>query len=135
MIEYRLNAELAVDDVIDVLRASTLAARRPVDDRPRMLAMLQCSNLVVSAWEGQTLVGIARSVSDYSFATYLSDLAVRQSHQRQGIGQELIRCTQAAAPLATVVLLAAPGVEPYYDHIGMRPHTAAFILRSDDRLR
>jgi GNAT superfamily N-acetyltransferase len=133
MIDYRLNPMLAVDEVIELLVASTLAERRPVDDRARMEAMLVASNLIVIARDERgLLLGIARSLSDYAYATYCSDLAVRQSHQRQGIGRELLRCTRAAAPLATVVLLAAPAAVDYYPRIGMRRHDSAWYLRPDD---
>jgi predicted N-acetyltransferase YhbS len=94
MITYRNGNDLNLDAVIELYRASTLGERRPVDDRERMAAMLRNANLVVTAWDGDVLVGIARSVSDFSYATYLSDLAVRLSHQRQGIGRELVRRTQ-----------------------------------------
>ena len=134
-IDYRLNADIAVDQVIELLIASTLAERRPVDDRPRMQAMLQCSNRVITAWEGDLLVGIARSVSDYSYCTYLSDLVVRKSHQKQGIGTQLIKFTQAAAPMATVILLSAPAAVEYYPHIGMERHNSAWILRAGSALR
>lgn len=134
-IDYRLNADVTVDQVIELLIASTLADRRPVDDRPRMQAMLQCSNLVITAWDATSLVGIARSVSDYAYCTYLSDLAVRKSHQKQGIGTHLIKCTQAAAPMATVILLSAPAAVDYYPHIGMERHNSAWILRPGGSLR
>lgn len=134
-IDYRLNADVTVDQVIELLIASTLAERRPVDDRPRMQAMLQCSNLVITAWESDTLVGIARSVSDYSYCTYLSDLAVRKTNQKQGIGTQLIKCTQAAAPMATVILLSAPAAVDYYPHIGMERHNSAWMLRPGTSLR
>jgi GNAT superfamily N-acetyltransferase len=134
-IDYRLNTDVTVDQVIELLIASTLAERRPVDNRPRMQAMLQCSNLVITAWEKDQLVGIARSVSDYSYCTYLSDLAVRKSHQKCGIGTRLIQSTQAAAPMATVVLLSAPAAVEYYPHIGMERHNSAWILRPGSSLR
>ena len=132
MIDYRLNAPLTVDDLIDVFIDSTLAERRPVDDRLRMEAMLRASNLVVTAWQGDRLVGVARSVSDYAYATYVSDLAVRKSLQRQGIGRDLLRATRAAAPLATIVLLAAPAAEWYYARVGFTRQDGAWILRPAD---
>src|SRR5437667_12780351 len=111
MITYRLGNDLDLDQVIELYRASTLGERRPIDDRARMQKMLVGANLVVTAWDGDLLVGISRSVTDFSYATYLSDLAVRVSHQRQGIGKELMRRTQQASAPATIVLLAAPAAE------------------------
>ena len=134
-IDYRLNADVTVDQVIELFVASTLAERRPVDDRARMQLMLECSNLVVSAWDSDLLVGLARSVSDYSWCTYLSDLAVRKSHQKRGIGTQLIRCTHAAAPDSTVVLLSAPAAVDFYPHIGMESHPSAWVLKRGTTLR
>lgn len=119
-IEYRLGKDaLELDDVIELFRASTLGVRRPVDDRPRMQAMLEHANLVVTAWDGLRLVGIARSLSDYAFCTYLSDLAVHVDYQRQGIGKELMRRTQTAGGRATIFLFAAPAAAGYYPHVGL----------------
>lgn len=76
MITYRMGNDLDLDAVITLYEDSTLGERRPVDDRPRMASMIANANLVISAWDGDLLVGIARSLSDFSYVTYLSDLAV-----------------------------------------------------------
>ena len=135
MITYRLGNELDLDRVIELYRASTLGERRPVDNRERMRLMLANANLVVTAWDGELLVGMARSLSDFSYATYLSDLAVRASHQQQGIGRELIRRTQEAGGAATIILLAAPKAVDYYPHVGMKPHPSAWMLSPGESLR
>jgi GNAT superfamily N-acetyltransferase len=93
VIAYQLGNDLELDQVIDLYRATSLGERRPLADRERMAAMLRNANLVVTAWDGQLLVGISRTVTDFSYVAYLSDLAVRLSHQRHGIGRELIRQT------------------------------------------
>ena len=129
MIDYRSGNSLDLDAVIDLYRASTLGERRPVDDRERMAAMLRNANLVVTAWDADFLVGIARSLSDFSYATYLSDLAVRASHQRSGIGKELIRRTQqAGGPGTRLILLAAPAAVDYYPRVGFTRHSSAWTL-------
>ncbi len=134
VITYRTGNDLDLDAVIELYRASTLGERRPVNDRERMAAMLRHANLVVTAWEGDLIVGLARSLSDFAFCTYLSDLAVRASHQRQGIGRELIRLTRGAAGRATTILLAAPKAVDYYPRLGFQPHSSAWTLRSDEVL-
>ncbi len=128
MIEYRTGNNLDIDQVIEMYVASTLGERRPVSERERMADMVRHANLVITAWEGDLLVGISRCMTDFAYATYLSDLAVRLSHQRHGIGKELIRRTQAAAPRANIILLAAPKAVEYYPHIGFTRHNSAWIL-------
>jgi GNAT superfamily N-acetyltransferase len=135
VIDYRIGNDLQLDEVIDLYRASTLGERRPVDDKHRMATMLRNANLVVTAWDGSLLVGIARSFSDFSFATYLSDLAVRRSHQRAGIGKELIRRTQEAAPQAILILLSAPAAVDYYPHVGFTQHSSAWFLKPGEAVR
>jgi len=127
---YKIGNQLNLDEVIDLYIASTLGERRPVNDRACMAQMLDQAGLVITAWEGDLLVGIARSLTDFCYVAYLSDLAVRQTHQKMGVGQELIRRTQAElGPNAYLTLLAAPAAQEYYPHIGMQPHPSAWILR------
>ena len=133
-IDYRFGNDLDLDQVLELYRDSTLGERRPIDDREIAAAMLRHANLVVTAWDGDLLVGIARSLSDFSYATYLSDLAVRVSHQRKGIGRELIRRTQAEGGKATIILLSAPKAVDYYPRIGMKPHPSAWTLVAGETL-
>jgi len=132
-ITYRPGNNLDLDQVIELYRASTLGERRPVNERDRMAAMLGNANLVITGWDGDLLVGITRSLTDFVYITYLSDIAVRLSHQRQGIGRELIRQTQAACGTkCRIVLLSAPSAEQYYPHIGFKPHHSAWIIGPKD---
>ncbi|GDY13750.1 N-acetyltransferase [Planctomycetota bacterium] len=129
-IVYR-TATPPLDECLDVYRACTLGARRPVNDRERMATMFAQANLVVGAWDGDHLVGLARALTDMAYCTYLSDLAVRESHQRQGIGRGLIAAVRAAAPQATLILLSAPQAVDYYPHIGFTRHESAWTIRPD----
>jgi len=92
-IHYEIDRAITAAEFVDLLRRSTLAERRPVDDANCVKAMLQHANLLCSAWDGPTLVGVARSVTDFAYCCYLSDLAVDQVYQKKGIGRELIRLT------------------------------------------
>jgi GNAT superfamily N-acetyltransferase len=134
-LEYRYGNDLDLDQVLDLYRASTLAARRPVDDREIAADMLKHANLVVTAWEGPLLVGISRSLTDWSYVAYLSDLAVRESHQKLGIGRALVEKTrERMGPRSMIVLLAAPAAVDYYPRIGFSAHPSAWILKASDPL-
>jgi GNAT superfamily N-acetyltransferase len=126
---YQLEPQLTADEFIDILRRSTLAARRPVDDRETILGMLAQADIILTARHEGQLVGVSRAITDFHYCTYLSDLAVDQAFQRQGIGQELLQRTHVAAGLCTtLILLAAPQAASYYPHIGMQPHGSCWII-------
>ncbi|WP_327411734.1 GNAT family N-acetyltransferase [Streptomyces sp. NBC_01233] len=127
--ERVVGADLDVEEVIGLYRASTLAERRPVADVVRFARMLAGANLVVLARaDDGSLIGIARSITDGAYSTYLSDLAVDVAYQGKGVGRDLIRVTQEAAPEAKVVLLSAPAAVGYYPHIGFTRHESAWTL-------
>ena len=127
---YRNDVKISTDQFIDVLKRSTLAERRPVDDRDRIEKMLQNGNITITAWQNDLLIGVSRALTDFSFCCYLSDLAVDEAFQKQGIGKELIRLThEVAGENATLILLAAPKAVKYYPKIGMEQFKDCFIIK------
>ena len=132
-IEYRSGNDLDLDEVIDLYKDSTLGERRPIDDKQIASDMLAHANLTITAWDGNLLVGIARTLTDFSYVGYLSDLAVRLSHQKHGIGKELIRETrERMGPRSMLVLLSAPQAVGYYPKVGFTQHPSAWVLRATD---
>jgi len=132
-ITYQLEPDLSAAEFRAVLVASTLGARRPVDNLPRLEKMLRQADIIVTARQAGKLVGVSRAVTDFAYCCYLSDLAVDEALQRQGIGKQLIEETRkAAGPEASVILLAAPAAETYYGKIGMThmPHCWSLPRRS-----
>jgi GNAT superfamily N-acetyltransferase len=123
------GADLDCDEVVGVYRDSGLGERRPIADTERFRSMLANANLVVVCRVDGRLVGIARSISDFSYTTYLSDLAVAGDYQRAGIGRALIEATRQEAPRAKIVLLSAPEATSYYPHIGFSRHDSAWVLK------
>ncbi len=129
-IHFQSELKLSVNAFIDILRRSTLAERRPVENRVIVEAMLRNADLIITARVDGRLVGIARAITDFSYCTYLSDLAVDAAYQRRGIGRELIRRTHEAAGSHTrLILLSAPQAETYYPHIGMIQHRSCWTIQ------
>lgn len=134
-IEYRVNAPVSTDQFIDVLKRSTLAERRPVHDRACIEGMLAEASLMVTAWDGETLVGISRSLTDFVYVCYLADLAVDEAYQRMGIGRALVARTQdALGARVMIVLLAAPAAADYYGKIGFTRHDRCWVLMPAGRI-
>ena len=127
---YATEPGLTPHDFIDILRRSTLAERRPVNELATIAGMLARADIILTArTQSGLLVGVSRAITDYHYCTYLSDLAVDVDYQRQGIGQELIRRTHETAGLGTrLVLLSAPAAQTYYPHIGMRRHDSCWTI-------
>jgi len=133
-IEYKTDAAISVDEFLGLLKSSTLGERRPINDMECLEGMLENSNLVVSAWDGPKLVGIARSVTDFHYACYLSDLAVDAVYQRRGIGLRLQQITQdQLRPHCTLILLSGPAANEYYPAIGYENHPRCWVLPRDRR--
>lgn len=128
MIKYQIENNLSPQEFIEVLNKSTLGERRPVNEPERISKMLEYGNLIVTARENNVLVGVARSLTDFMYCTYLSDLAVDQSYQKKGIGKELIRRTKLESPKAKLILLAAPKAVDYYPKIGMKKWDQCYVL-------
>jgi len=118
-IAYRINAPLSADQFIDLLRQCTLGVRRPLEDRACIEGMVTHANLTVTAWDGDRLVGIARAMTDFHYACYVSDLAVDERYQRLGIGKRLQALTQAQlGPRCNLIIIAAPAADDYYAQLG-----------------
>lgn len=135
-IDYRIDAPISADQFIELLRASTLGTRRPIDDRACIEGMVDNSNLIVTAWDNVNLVGVARSMTDFHYACYLSDLAVHGDYQRQGIGRRLQALTQEQlGPRCKLILIAAPSANAYYGHIGFTNNPRCWVLDREQRVR
>jgi GNAT superfamily N-acetyltransferase len=133
---YQHLRQITDAEFVDLLKRSLLAERRPIDDPNCIKAMLQHSNLLCTAWDGPKLVGVARSITDFAYCCYLSDLAVDLAYQRMGIGKELLRLTQSKlGDKAKIILLAAPNAETYYRHLGLQPHMSAWILPAQSEIK
>ena len=130
MITYRDNAKVTADQAIDLYIRSTLGERRPVHNVETFKAMLENANLIITAWDGEKLIGISRSLTDFAYVDYLADLAVDQKYQKSGIGKQLIEETQARlGSECMIVLLAAPKANEYYEHIGFEHNPRAWTLK------
>lgn len=133
-ISYQIENDLSVEEFRSVLIRSTLGERRPVDETERLEAMVKNANLIVTARDEDKLVGVARSLTDFQYCTYLSDLAVDQNYQKQGIGKGLIRRTKLETSKAKLILLAAPAAIPYYPKIGMTQYEYCYYLNEVEDL-
>ncbi len=133
-ITYQTEPNLSVAEFRDVLVRSTLGERRPIDDNDRLEKMCKNADIMLTArFEGK-LVGVSRSLSDFVYATYLSDLAVDVEFQKLGIGKRLIAETKKLVQ-GKLILLSAPAAIEYYPKIGMTQFEYSFYIDNLDELK
>ncbi len=134
-IQYKLNQKLTTEEFIDILNRSTLGERRPIDDKECIEGMLKNADIIVVAVESDKIVGVARAVTDYNYCCYLSDLAVDEKYQKNGIGKQLISKVQEQLnDKCKIILLSAPDAKEYYPNIGFTKHPSAWTLPRDKKL-
>ena len=131
VVVYALEPGLPGTEFVDVLVRSSLSERRPVADLKRIGTMLERADIIVTARAGGVLVGVARSVTDFSYCCYLSDLAVDRQWQGRGIGTTLMARTKAAATEdfgegVRCILLSAPAAISFYEKVGLERHPNCF---------
>lgn len=127
-INYRLDITPTPEQVIELYDNAGLP--RPIHDPVRIQKMYENSNLIVTAWDGDMLVGVSRAITDWAWSCYLADLAVRQDYQKLGIGKTLIELTkEKVGEQSMVLLLSVPTAMDYYPKIGFEKQESSFIMK------
>lgn len=126
-IVYQRGIIPTIEEIVQLYADAGL--NRPIADKPRIAEMYAHANLIISAWEGEHLIGVSRSLTDFSFCCYLSDLAVAKKYQAKGIGKKLIELTQEAiGGRCMLLLLSAPAAMEYYPKVGFDKVENGFII-------
>lgn len=129
-IKYKTTQTLTAKEFINILERSTLGERRPIDNVKCIQGMLDHADILVVAMDGEKIVGIARAISDFNYACYLSDLAVDVAYQKMGIGQGLIAKVKEQLEVGCkIILLSAPDAVGYYPKVGFVGHDSAWVLK------
>lgn len=127
VITYKVNSKPEPHQLAELFQSSGI--RRPFDDLNRLKRMIDNANLIITAWDGNKLVGIARALTDFSYCCYLSDLAVEKNYQRSGIGHDIVERLQGIiGDECVLVLLSAPESMEYYPKLGFEKPNNAFVI-------
>lgn len=126
-ITYSFDVRPSADQIIELYENAGLP--RPTNDKERIQKMFDNSNLIVTAWDKDLLVGVSRSITDWVWACYLSDLAVRNEFKNEGIGSQLIKLTkEKVGDQSMILLLSVPSAMEYYPKIGFVKQESSFII-------
>jgi len=117
-----------IQDIIDIYDSAVL--KRPTEDKVRIAKMYENSSLVIAAWHEEKLIGVARSLTDFSYCCYLSDLAIHPEYQKHGLGKKLIELTkEKIGKECMLLLLSVPSATEYYPKIGFEKVENGFIIK------
>jgi len=131
MIKYLKNVDLNLEDIILVFEKSSI--NRPIENKNRIKSMFDNSNLIISAWDQDKLVGLCRALTDFSYCCYLSDLAVDMDYQRQGIGKTMIDLVKKEiSDEVALILLSAPSSMSFYPKVGFEKFENGFIINREN---
>jgi predicted N-acetyltransferase YhbS len=126
-ISYKFDVIPDTDKIIDLYKSSGMP--RPVNDKVRIAKMYENSNLVVTAWDGELLVGISRCLTDFCWSCYLADLSIRHEYKRKGIGKKLIeRTIEKIGEQTMLLLLSVPTAMKYYPKVGFKEVDNGFLI-------
>lgn len=126
-ITYRTDITPTPEQVIELYENSGLS--RPTHDKERIRKMVENANLIVTAWDNEVLVGVARSITDWAWSCYLADLAIRHEYKKSGIGKKLIDLTkEKVGEQSMVLLLSVPTAMEYYPKVGFTKQESSFII-------
>ena len=130
-IRYSFEERPTADQIIELYDNAGLP--RPTHDKERIRKMYDNSNLIVTAWDGDILAGVSRSITDWVWSCYLSDLAVRSEYKKEGIGRQLINLTrEKVGEESMVLLLSVPSAMEYYPKVGFEKQESSFIINRAD---
>ena len=126
-ITYKSDVVPTAQQIIDLYNDVELP--RPTRDPERIQTMFENSDLIVTAWDGDKLVGVARTITDWVWCSYLADLAVSPDYERSGIGKTLVQLTkQKIGERSMLLLLSVPTAMDYYPKVGFVRENRAFII-------
>lgn len=129
-ITYKTDIIPDIEEIIDLYNFSDYFPIADKEDTERIKKMHHKADIIVTAWDKDKLAGLARSLSDFCYCCYLSDLCVRNEYKGNGIGKELVRMTkEIAGDECKLILHSSLNAINFYSHIGMKQIDSAFIIQ------
>jgi aralkylamine N-acetyltransferase len=126
--------ELTFDlEEVDWTEAASIFERAPLGTRePDTLEQTyRNSDLTCFAWDGDTLIGIARALSDGIAHSVIYDLCMLPEYQGQGLGARIMDAMTRRLDTPNVVLWSVPGKEGFYAKLGFKPMLTAMARMED----
>ncbi len=87
-ITYLYSKQVAAINIRDLF----LSVNWPLGNNPDTLqSAFNHSDIVITAWDGEKLIGLINTIADGSLTAFIPFLLVNPDYQKQGIGRKLVR--------------------------------------------
>jgi GNAT superfamily N-acetyltransferase len=90
-IKYKYQEDIAKDQAIALYGSVEWSSAKKPD---LLLKALRNSHTVVTAWDGERLVGLGNAISDGYLVVHYPHLVVHPEYQSKGIGTEIVKQMQ-----------------------------------------
>ena len=117
MITYTDRKQFDSASLLPLFEQSPWARGRTLDDAQEMV---KHTNLFMTAWDGERLVGCGRVLTDYVYRASIWDVMVDRQYQGQDIGTEIIKRILSHPTLQRVELfwLCTREKQVFYETLG-----------------
>jgi GNAT superfamily N-acetyltransferase len=129
LIQYTtsLPADIDWDAVATIFERAPLGSRRR--DPNDLQQAFAASYAVVYAYDGETLIGLARALCDGVYQAAIYDVVLLPEYQGKGIGKAIMEHLCRQLPVDNIILYAVPGREGFYARCGfVKMRTAMAVL-------
>jgi ribosomal protein S18 acetylase RimI-like enzyme len=124
-VAFRTGERFEFDEYEEFLRHTDLGRQYPAARfQERVSRLLAMANVVVTARDGERLVGVCLGLSDFAYYLHVTDLGVDTEYQRRGVGRRLLEPAHAAAggeDDITLLLRANSRAVAFYAACGLEP--------------
>lgn len=128
MISYKLGLEnINWSELFDLYKKVGML-KRFIENREfdKIESAFEKSYKVVTAWDGENLIGSCRMLSDGICYGAVFDVAVLPKYQKKGVGKGLMNLLLKGEEDMTVHLTSTFGNEEFYKKLGFKKHKTAY---------
>ena len=117
MIQYRTDKNFEAEQLKELFSSVNWLSANYSE---RLVKALYNSSTVISAWDGEKLIGLINALDDGELTAYVHYLLVNPEYQKDGIGTRLVEMIKQKYKDYLCIVLTAenPGLVGYYEKLG-----------------
>jgi GNAT superfamily N-acetyltransferase len=125
-----MKIDVKIDDrALSSMQFRGLAERVwPRNYNPELVQLALERTFNITAWDGNTLVGCVRILSDGYFFATIPEILVDPVYQGKGIGRQLMELAWEHSP-TSLFFGAQPGNEKFFEKLGYERSMTSFVKR------